>query len=807
MNAQRSTGQLQYIFDYSPFGMIVLDTGGHVQYANSAVYRLFAREDREMRGEALYRFLHSDDVDAWREQCEELLRGAYPRSELDVRIVRPDGAIPWCRVHASYVTPDAGSPFLLALVEDITEQKRDEDQLRRDKEIAERATRTKSAFLANMSHEIRTPIHTITGMAELLMETSLDPEQREYGQQIRFAADVLLGLVNDILDFSKIEAGKLSLELIDFDVARTIEEAVDMLSLEAHKKSLDVVLDIDPRVPRYVKGDPVRIRQVVVNLFNNAVKFTDEGSITIRVRSAASGGGSSLIVRVNDTGVGVPRDKLGKLFKPFSQVDSSTTRKFGGTGLGLSICRSLVEMMNGRIGVQSSEKGGSSFWFTIPVELAEGYRGESWIPELSVPTDKPVLLVDDDAASRETLTRYLRTWGLHVDAVATGERALGRLREAAGDGRPYILALVDMMLPGIDGWQVASEVNADEGINGTRLLLMTPTGIMGGEAKMKLLNWFNAYVSKPVKWEELATALDMALGDKADLESAEDALPVEELEELHPESETEKVSAAEGTEAVPQSRPARVLVAEDHLVNQQLFRTILDKLGHDVSVADNGRIALELVERVNPHLVFLDVQMPEIGGYEAARTLRDRGFNRPIIAVTANAQSGEREKCIDYGMDDFMAKPFKPNDVRRLLSRWLTDDLFADAEHDERSSQGIDDGLVFDMEGAIEAFMGRREVVERVMESFLARLDEQLSELRPAVDAGDHKTIHMIAHSIKGAALSLEARRLGSCASRLEQVACGEEPGDPRALVEELAEHAETLRKRWHAMTRQAAGT
>ncbi len=802
MNEQRSTRQMQYIFDYSPFGMIVLDTGGHVQYANAAVYRLFGRDDGQMRGEALYRFLHSEDVDAWREQCEELQRRSFLRTELNVRIVRPDGATPWCRVNVSYVTPEAGSPFLLALAEDITEQKRDEDQLRREKEIAERATRTKSAFLANMSHEIRTPIHTITGMAELLMETTLDPEQREYGQQIRFAADVLLGLINDILDFSKIEAGKLSLEFIDFDVARTIEEAVDMVSLEAHKKSLDVVLDIDPRIPRYVKGDPVRIRQVVVNLFNNAVKFTNEGSITIQVRSAASGRGSSLIVRVNDTGVGVPREKLGRLFKPFSQVDPSTTRRFGGTGLGLSICRSLVEMMNGRIGVQSSEKGGSSFWFTIPVKLADGYMGESWVPKLSTKTEKPILLVDDNAGSRDTLARYLRIWGLHVDAVATGERALGRLREAFEDGRSYALALVDMTLPGIDGWQFASEVNADKRINDTRLLLMTPTGIMGGEAKMKLLNWFNAYVSKPVKWEELAAALDMALGDGGDLDSAEDALPVEELEALPTDSDVEVSIASRSEDAIATNRPARVLVAEDHQVNQQLFRTILEKLGHNVSVAENGRIALELVEQIDPHVVFLDVQMPEMGGYEAARTLRDRGFERPIIAVTANAQSGEREKCIDYGMDDFMAKPFKPNDVRRLLSRWLTDDLFTEEEPEDTVEN--DDELVFDMEGALEAFMGKREIVDRVMEGFLARLEEQLSELRQALGAGDIESIHRISHSIKGGALSLHARRLGACAAQLEEIARGDESGDLSALVDELAEHAEILRERWHAITAPA---
>ncbi len=823
----------------------MLDTTGRIQYANEAVRELFGRDHEQVHGEVLYRFFHPDDVDSYREECGDLLQNGG-RIDLQTRIQRPSGESLWARVSLSYASPEDASPFVFGLIEDITEQKRGEDQLRSEKESAERATRTKSAFLANMSHEIRTPIHTITGMAELLMETKLDPEQREYGQQIRFAAEVLLGLVNDILDFSKIEAGKLSLETIDFDIVQTVEEAVDMVSLEAHKKSLDVVIDIDPSIPRYIKGDPVRIRQVVVNLFNNAVKFTEQGSITIKVQNAPGSPHKALLFRVNDTGVGVEEEKLNLLFKPFSQVDPSTTRKYGGTGLGLSICRSLVEHMEGRIGVQSSLGQGSSFWFTLPVRYAEDYHGEPWLPTVEGAREGRILLVDDNDSARQTLSRYLEIWGFAVDRVTTGEDGLAALIEAADSGSPYVLAVVDMLLPGIDGWQVASEVNADKRINDTRLLLMSPTGIMGGEAKMKLLNWFNAYVNKPVKWHEFAAALEQALRENVDLETAgeleqvEDvpadsdgnepvleAEPVGELSEAYesagnvaPESDQATFQRTESGGAPSEgARIARILVAEDHRVNQQLFRTILEKLGHEVEVADNGRIALDRVTEFDPHLIFLDVQMPEIGGYEAAQILRDRGYDRPIIAVTANAYSGEREKCLDYGMNDYMPKPFKPKDVRKLLGTWLTEQLL-EAEAAE-ARNGDDDSAeddveatdaaevrralpLFDFDEAVETFMGKQDVVRRVMNNFISKLDQNRSELREAVAASDTERVYTIAHSIKGGALSLGAARVGHCAAALEKSAFNEDLDAVGTLFSELEQHADDLATHWREFNLQS---
>ncbi|MFP4643253.1 MAG: response regulator [Spirochaetales bacterium] len=834
MNHPASHHQLSHIFKYSPVGMIMLDTSVRIQYANEAVRELLGRNHDQIHGEVLYRFFHTEDVDAYREEWSELCRNGG-RIDLQLRIHRPAVESLWARISLSYARPQDASPFVFGLIEDITEQKRGEDRLRSEKESAERATRTKSAFLANMSHEIRTPIHTITGMAELLMDTKLDPEQREYGQQIRFAAEVLLGLVNDILDFSKIEAGKLSLETIDFDIVQTVEEAVDMVSLEAHKKSLDVVIDIDPSIPRRIKGDPVRIRQVVVNLFNNAVKFTEKGSITIQVQNAPGAQHKALLFRVNDTGVGVEQEKLNRLFKPFSQVDPSTTRKFGGTGLGLSICRSLVEHMQGRIGVQSSPGRGSSFWFTLPVRYADDYHGEPWLPAVDGGRDGRVLLIDDNYSARNTLARYLEIWGFELDCAWSGEEGLTMLVDAAERGAPYVLAVVDMLLPGIDGWQFASEVNADKRINETRLLLMSPAGIMGGEAKMKLLNWFNAYANKPVKWQEFATALEQALRETVDLETAGDVdqdedsfsgydsepvLEAEPIEELADVEELQKVpQAASGSDSRAENS-ARVLVAEDHMVNQQLFRTILEKLGHTVEVADNGRVALEKTDAFNPHLIFLDVQMPEMDGYEAAQLLRDRGYDRPIIAVTANAYSGEREKCLNYGMNDYMPKPFKPKDVRNVMGTWLTADLMASGDDrgwigeasDNSGEAGGGEDLdveaveaaaerqrlsMFNFDEAVETFMGKRDVVVRVMDNFLSKMNQNRVELSDALSAGDTERVYSLAHSIKGGALSLGAERLGYCAAALERSAFDGDLESVETLLSELEGYADELAEHW----------
>ncbi len=760
--------------------MVIVDSAGRPLYTNRTIETMLGCTGEELRESTIFAYVHPDDISGFREQFDSLAQGEEQRIRSVGRYLRKNGNAAWWSLDITHVLSAEHSPFIFAFMEDVTEQKADAERLRRAKDHAERATRTKSAFLANMSHEIRTPIHTITGMTELLLETQLDDEQQEYAQQVRFSAEVLLGLINDILDFSKIEAGKLGLENIDFDLFTMTEDAVDMVSLEAHKKGLEVVLYLDPTLPDTVVGDPVRVRQVIVNLFNNAVKFTANGEVLIRVEPVSAGDESTMILfEVVDTGIGIPEEKLSHLFQAFSQVDSTTTRRFGGTGLGLSICRSLVKMMNGTIGVKSQTGRGSTFWFMLP------FRGHHAGPGICRDSLEPfressVLLIDDNATFRKQTVRYLQRWFTRVEEVSNGPEALRLLHARAGERRPFDVAIVDLMLTGMDGWQFASEVNADKNINSTRLILMSPTGNAGGEAKMKLLGWFNAYVSKPLKIRDFYDALAGALASEIDLTS-----PDEEQAGAGEQTRSLTQTAAEAPSAspVPASRgPARILVAEDHFVNQQLFKTILERMGHHVELAANGREALDAARGHPVDLIFMDVQMPEMNGYEASEAIRRAGLTMPIVAVTANALKGERERCLSVGMNDYLTKPFKSKDVLPLLDRWLIaksggvanalESSAGSAAREEKSEEvtafPASSGEIFNFAGAVEAFMGKEDIVRKVVREFLVRVDYQLTDIAALIKAGNFRAASIEAHAIKGGSWNIEAKRLGDAAEHLE---------------------------------------
>ncbi|TVR60686.1 MAG: response regulator [Spirochaetaceae bacterium] len=746
--------------------MVVFDGSGRVVHSNRAIERMLGQPGSRTHGESFFDFIYPADRADLQREFRSFSRDDTREIRTAVRYV-VDGNVRWWQLDITHVFSEHHSPFIFGVVADITDQKRDEERLKAAKDIAEKATRTKSAFLANMSHEIRTPLHTITGMTELLLETSLDEEQKEYAQQVRFSADVLLGLINDILDFSKIEAGKLTLEFIEFDLFTMTEDAVDMVSLEAHKKGLEVIVDIDPDLPERIMADPIRIRQIIVNLFNNAVKFTASGEIRINVFPVESDDAETVTIRfeVVDTGIGIPEDKQSLLFDAFSQVDSSTTRKFGGTGLGLSICRSLVSMMDGKIGVESVEGRGSTFWFEVAFEAPHRERPLAGT-QSDVFADRRVLLVDDNPGARAVLKTYLARLVGHVDAVGAGADALTVIRAAADAGTPYDAAVIDLYMPGMDGWQIASEINADKAINATRLILMSPTGRAGGETKMKLLHWFDAYVSKPVKWKELFDAVGASLTGDIDLELTDDEAPID-LEPILDDESDRVVST--------------IVVAEDHFVNQKLFETILEKMGYNVVVASNGIEAVKAVIENEPALVFMDVQMPEMNGYEAAQRLREDGVSVPIIAVTANAVKGEREKCIDAGMNDYLTKPFKGADLVPFLEKYVLASRTAAGGSDPASdsspvadihAMNADDAApIFNYAGALEAFLGREDVVLRVIESFASKVEEQIQSIETNLSAGDLTAVRADAHGIKGGAWNLEAIRLGNVAAEIEEAA------------------------------------
>jgi len=755
-------------FIHSPVGMVVMDLQGRVLRSNSALQTVLGCSAAELKNKKLSIFAHAEDTERYVENLASLQAGAVDFFELESRFHRSDGQLAWWRLTLSMLQNRSGQPrFIFGLVKDISRWKRSEVDLQKAKELAEAMTRTKSEFLANMSHEIRTPIHTITGMTELLLDTDLDMEQNEYAEQVRFSADVLLTLVNDILDFSKIEAGKLALEDIDFDLYEMLEKAVDLVILEAHKKDLEVILQVAPGVPHLLRGDPARLRQIVINLFNNAVKFTSSGEVQISVEKVEQvQGRCTLKVLVRDTGIGIGKDKMVHLFQSFSQADTSTTRRFGGTGLGLSISKSLAEMMGGSIGVESEEGAGSTFWFTVSVRTQAKADLFEDLPPGFFPGLR-VLVVDDNASARKVLRGYLEQWGCRVEEAQAGEEALPKMRRAAEED-PFALVLVDLRMPGMDGWQLASEVISDPMLTELKLILLTPEGLGSGEAKMKLLKWFHGYLSKPVKLRALLAEIFRVLTVEFEPELAE----LESVEELEPVGQLEGGPLSDTEEQVP---GARVLVAEDHEVNRQLFKTILEKMGHKVVLAVDGLEAVDAAEADQFDLIFMDIQMPNMNGYDAARKLREMGVRIPIIAVTASARQEEQKWALAAGMDHCLTKPFKKKDLVPVLDRWLP------AAHRNSVPRQTDQGqenpapgigeVVFDFPKAVEAFLGKEDLVRELLSSFLKGAQEQTARIATAITEGAFEIVRQEAHSIKGGAWNLAAAPMGEAARKLEEAA------------------------------------
>jgi signal transduction histidine kinase/CheY-like chemotaxis protein/HPt (histidine-containing phosphotransfer) domain-containing protein len=699
-------------------------------------------------------------------------------------------------------------PFFGIILHDLTREWHEEKRLKQIILNAEAATEAKSLFLANMSHEIRTPIQTIIGMTELLQDTRLDREQSEYSRQVKFSAEVLLSLINDILDYSKIEAGKVELENIDFDLEQAVEQAVEMISLEAHKKGLEITLDIPPDAGIIIRGDQHKFRQIVINLVKNAVKFTWQGGVLIMVKLTKLDGREAVRVSVADTGVGVPPESQGQLFTTFFQVDPSHTRRFGGTGLGLAISRNLVELMRGNIGMIPNKPNGSVFHFTVPVERAAAASsgfGEAG-PETAgaastdglaaVSRNIRILVVDDYADSARVLTSYLNDFGLErVKTVSSGEEALEEMRTAASMNRPFDLCFIDMIMPRMDGWRLAAEINGDKMINHARLVLIVPQGLLGAEAKMTLLRWFNANVNKPIKRRDLASCINAAFAETAvDLETA-----------LPESAATGAVSVSEATDAndaVPDTASAGkdgvnkplILIVEDNPVNQNLFAMIIGKLGYPTVTADDGLDALEKTAAYPVSFVFMDIQMPRMNGYEAAAELRKRGFVSPIIAVTASAQANERLNCMQAGFNDILVKPFKRPDIEKMLLAWVARARFpaavsgvfavsGDAAAVPEPAAGPGDAgvpettttpeaapPVFDPGELRETFMAEDELIDSMLVKFITRTEEQIERGIPqAAGIEDWETAMREAHTIKGTAFNMSGKELGNAAARLEE--------------------------------------
>lgn len=612
-----------------------------------------------------------------------------------------------------------------------------------------------SRYLASTLHEIRTPIQTIIGTVELLQDTSMDDEQREYIRQIQFSADVLLDLANNILDFTKIRSDQFKLESVPFNIVELTEQVVDLISIEAFNRGLEIITDIDFSIPSIICGDPVRIQQIILNLLKNAVKFTNHGYIHLELKKA----GQNILFTIKDTGIGIKKEQKEKIFTNYYQGDISTYRRFGGTGLGLSISKNLVHLMNGRIGVKPNKDEGSIFWFTLPIVKNPGFENFEQKETFQAQKNSKILIIDDNQKAANSLIKILNAAGIFdIESTTQPQNTIQLILDAESQKKPFNLVFIDMIMPAMDGWHLASEIHNEKKIKNTpELYLIVPEGQMKGEAKMKMLNWFEGYLYKPLKrkkvFELLKESTDKKNNNIVELELANDDM----------------IMTLEPVDDSSVAKNKRVLVAEDHPVNSKLIETFLRNFGADVFLAEDGQQAVEQIKQ-NPNieLIFMDIQMPVKNGVEATVELRKSGYKGIIIACTANNDSNDFETYKKSGINDILVKPFKSSTIRTILENWIPIiDLPVLKSVTTLEPENSAKKTAWDKEDFLDTTGGDIASSIEILKTFAKQTNRLLKEAEMAVEAKDFEKLRVLGHSLKGSSGTVSAKLLAEYASRL----------------------------------------
>ena len=787
--------QLQFVLDNMAEGVIVCDCDSRVVKFNRGAnvilgadltgedlgsmttkYQLFSRPgDRPLSMDEwpLARAMKGNAVNS----AQFILRGRTLAAEL------------WIEVSARPVRTDDGTILGgIVVLRDISERKVAEEQIKCARDLALEAERTRSEFLSNMSHEVRTPLNGIIGMTQLLLGTKLSPEQREYAETVQLSTDLLFGMVNDLLDFSKLAAGKVVLQQVDFDLEQVVETAVGLFGERAQRSNVELILDADEDVPRLLRGDPARLQQVLVNLISNAVKFTDRGEIVVRlVREAESATTASVRCEVRDTGIGIAPDAQKLLFQPFSQVDGSTTRKFGGSGLGLAISAQLVDRMGGRIEVESEPGRGSVFRFTMKLQKQRSYSSAA-LGACAGLERLRLLVIEDNATLGATLRKRLRAWGISPDSAADQAAALDLLRSHAAAGTPYDAAIIDLHRSAAESIRLMRAVKTDPTIARTWLVAARSPAAEATARSRAHSAHADTWLARPIRPSQLLQSLKelLAHDDRNQSDQPGDGAAIEEPPAPH-----------------RSARTVRVLVVEDNAINQKLALNQLRKLGYAADSVDNGPAALNLIARGSYAAVLMDCQMPRMDGYATTKEIRHREAGRRhtiVIAMTAFAQAGARERCFAAGMDDYIAKPVRLETLEAVLARWvplkrISNGHSGSSKAGASSCESIDPEVMFellDLARSCESgdFLGE------LIDMFYGELGSRLASIREASLQGQTKELDDRAHNLKGSSLTLGLTRLAMLCGQLQLLAMEGSTDGVQELLELIQCEADLVRPR-----------